>query len=81
MLMTSMSFNILRGMAIPYEYKTDTDTKNILRDATTKYLHFVGKIKHETFNIPQWMPPNVKTDVKLQLPPSIFFAKSTWHCI
>ena len=65
MLMTPMSYKQLRGMTIGYEYKTNTDTTNILREATTKDLHLVGKLNHEIFNIPQWLPPNVKIDIKL----------------
>jgi hypothetical protein len=53
-------------MAIGYEYKTNIDTGNILRDATTKDLHF-GEINHEIFNVRQWLPPNVQIDIKLQL--------------
>ena len=50
MLMTPMSHKLLKDTAIGYEYKTDTDTRNILRDATTKDLHLVGKTNHEIFN-------------------------------
>ena len=53
MLMNRMSHKLLRGMAIGYGYKTDKNTSNILRDATTKDLHLVGKINHEIFNIRQ----------------------------
>jgi hypothetical protein len=67
MLKTLMSYKELRGLAIGYEHKSDTDTGNILRDVTTKDLHLVGKLNHEKFNIPQWLPSNVKIDIKLQL--------------
>ena len=72
MLMTPMSYKLLWGHDLGYEYKTDTDTTNILGDAITKDLHFVGKLNHELFNIPQRLPPNVKIDIKLQLAPSNF---------
>ena len=62
----------LIGMTIGYEYKTDTDTSNILRDVVTNDLHLVWKINHEIFNIPQWLPLHFKIDIKLQLPPSNF---------
>ena len=67
MLMTPMSCKTLRGLAIGYEYTTDTDTSNILRHMTAKYLHLAGKMNDEIFNITQWMPPNVKIQTKLQL--------------
>ena len=38
MLMTPISYKLLKISAIGYEYKTDTDTINILIDVTTKYL-------------------------------------------
>ena len=47
-----MSYKLLRSITIGYEYKTDTDTGNMLRDATTKDLYLAGKINHETFYIP-----------------------------
>jgi hypothetical protein len=62
-------------MTIGYEYKTNTDTTNILREATTKDLHLVGKLNHGIFNIPQWLPPNVKIDIKLQLEPSNYIIR------
>ena len=37
----------------------------------------MGKIDHEMFNIPQWLPPDVKIDVKLQLPLSNFICEFT----
>ena len=46
-----------------------------LRDLTTKDLHLVGEISHDIFNIPQWWPPNVKIDIKLQLAPSSFILR------
>ena len=73
--MTPMSYKLLWGLDIGYESKTDNDTANILGDATTKDLHLDGKIKHELFNIPQWLPPNFKVDIKLQLAPSNFICK------
>ena len=39
-------------LAILYDYKTDTDAINKLRDVTTTDLHLVGKINHGIFNIP-----------------------------
>ena len=45
---------------------------DILREVTPDDLHLVGKTKHEIFNIPKLMPPNVKIDIKLQLSPSNF---------
>ena len=35
MLMTPMFYKLLRGIAIRYEYKVDTETSNNLEDATT----------------------------------------------
>jgi len=63
--MTPISYKRLKGSAIGYEYRTNTDATNILRDVTTKDLYLVGKTKHEIFNIPQWLPLNVKIDIKL----------------
>ena len=37
----------------------------------------VGKLNHEIFNISQWLPPNVKIDIKLQLAPSNFILRKT----
>jgi len=73
--MTPMSIKFLRGMAFGNEYKTDTYTSNILRDATNKDLNLVGKINFEIFNIPQWLPPNVRINIKLQLAPSNFILR------
>ena len=70
--MTPMSYKLLKGLVIEYQYKTDTDTSNMLRDAATKDLHLVGKVSHEIFNIPQGLPPNVKINLKLRFPPSNF---------
>ena len=70
--MTSESYKKLRGLAIGYEYKKDTDTTNILREVTTSALHLIGKISREVFNIPQWMPPNLKIDIKSELALSDF---------
>jgi len=36
MLITPMSYKLLKGMAIGYEYKTDIDTRNVLTDRTTR---------------------------------------------
>jgi hypothetical protein len=52
MLMPPLSNKKLRSMTIGYEYKTNTDSSNILREATTKDLHLVGKLNDEIFNIP-----------------------------
>ena len=57
MLMTLMFYKLLRGMAIRYEYKTETHSSNILRDSATIDLQLVGKINHEIPNILQWLPP------------------------
>ena len=73
--MAPMSHYKLRGLAIGYEYRTDTDATNILRDVTTKDLHLVGKTNHEIFIIPKWLPPNVKMDIKLQLALSNYILK------
>ena len=72
MLVTPMSHGFLRYLAIGYEYKKDTDTSNILKDATTKDLHLVGKINHEIINKIQGLPPSFKIDIKLQTAPSSF---------
>ena len=69
--MTPGSYKLLRGLAIGYEYTTDTDTRSILRDVTTKDLRLVGKINNEIFSIPQWMPSNIEIALKQQLAPSI----------
>ena len=39
---------------------------------TTKNLNLAGKINHDIFDKPQWLPPNLKIDIKLQLAPSNF---------
>ena len=75
MLMTPNSYKKLIGIPIQYEYKTDTDITNILKEATTSYLHLVVKINHEIFNIPQWMPPNIRVNIKLQLALSNFILR------
>ena len=73
MFMTPVSCKLVRGLAIGYEYKPNTVTINILEDATSKDLHTLGwEINHEIFNIPQWLPPNVKIDIKLPLASSNF---------
>ena len=72
MLMTPISYKLLRDMAMGYEYKTDTDKNNLLRNATTRDLHLVGKINHKIVTIPQWLLPNVKIDIKLELTQSSF---------
>ena len=54
MLMTPIVYKLLRCSTIGYEYKTDTDTSNVLRNATTKDLPLAGKINDEMSNIPQW---------------------------
>ena len=51
--MTPMSHKLLRGFSVGYEYKTNSDSSNILSDVTTKDLHLVRKINHEIINIPQ----------------------------
>ena len=48
-----MSYKLLRGLVIVYEYEMDTDASNIFRGATTKDLHLVGKINQFIFDIPQ----------------------------
>ena len=53
MLMTPISYKLLRGLTIGYEYKTDTDTTYKLGDVTTKDLHLVGKTNKKIFNLPQ----------------------------
>ena len=65
--MTPKSHKKLRGLAMKYQYKMDTNTVNTLRAVTTSDLHLVRKINHEIFNIQQWMPPNVKIDIMPQL--------------
>ena len=44
MLMTPMSYKKFRGLVNWYEYKTDTDFTNSLREGTTSGLHLVEKI-------------------------------------
>ena len=70
--MTPISYKKLKDMAIGYEYKTDTETSNMLRDETAKDLHLGGKINHYMFKYISMGPPNVKIDTKLQLAPSRF---------
>ena len=53
MLMTPKSYKELRGTSNGYEYITNTDSTDALKNATTSELHLVGKIYHEIFNIPQ----------------------------
>ena len=67
----------MRGSVKGYEYKTETDSANALREATTREceLLLVGKTNHEIFNIPQWLPPNIKVDIKLTLAPSNFILR------
>jgi len=73
--MTPKSYKELRGTSNGYEYITNTDSTDALKNATTSELHLVGKIYHEIFNIPQWLPPNVKVDIKLTLAPSNFILR------
>ena len=68
--MTPMSYKKLRGLAIGYEYRTDTNTSSIIRVLTTKDLHLVGKINHEIFNILNGCLPMLRLIIKLQLAPS-----------
>ena len=41
-------------------------------------LHLVGKINHDISNIPQWLPLNVKVDIKLTLAPSNFMLRKVF---
>jgi hypothetical protein len=75
--MTPKSYKELRGQALCYEYRSNVDTGGNLSAAVTKEYHLVGKINHEIFNISQWLPPNVKIDIKLQLAPSSFILRKT----
>ena len=72
MLMTPISYKKLRSVAFGYEYKTDIDTTNILKDVTTKDINLVRSTNPEILDIPPWMPPNAKIDIKLHLAPSHF---------
>jgi hypothetical protein len=77
MLMTPKSYKELRGQAMGYEYRLNVDTDGELTTAVTKEYHLVGKLNHEIFNISQWLPPNVKIDIKLQLAPGNFILRKT----
>ena len=75
MLMTPKSYKELRGTSNGYEYITDTNSTDALKNATTSDLHLVGKTYYEIFNIPQWLPPNIKLDIKLTLALSNFILR------
>jgi hypothetical protein len=77
MLMTPMAYKKLRGLPMGYDYRTNVDTDGELTWAVSKEYHLVGRLNHEIFNISQWMPPNVKIDIKLQLAPSNFILRKT----
>jgi hypothetical protein len=62
--MTPKSYKELRGTSNGYEYITDTDSTDELKNVTTSELHLVEKMYHEIFNIPQWLPTNIKLDIK-----------------
>ena len=53
MLMKPKSYKKLRGSSNGYEYKTDNDNKNALREAKASESHLIGKVNHEIFNMPQ----------------------------
>jgi hypothetical protein len=77
MMMTPKAYKELRGRALGYEYRSGVDTDGELTAAVTQEYHLVGKLNHEIFNISQQLPPNVKTDIKLQLAPSNFILIKT----
>ena len=79
MLMTPKSYKKLRGLAIAYAYKTDTDTTNILLPIYNQWFTLCWENKSWHFNAPQWMPPNVEFDLKLKLIFSNFIFR-TVHC-
>ena len=56
--MTLKSYKECRVSSNGNEYKTDTDTTDALKKAITNELYYVGKINHDIFNIPQWLPSN-----------------------
>ena len=78
-LMTLGCYKKLRKLAIWYEYKTDSDTSNVLKEATTSDLHLVGKINHEISHIPKWMPLNDENWYKVTTcTVQPYFTKSTY---
>ena len=74
--MTPVSFKVVRILAIWHEYKVNTATTNIFGESTNKDLRLVRKISNKISNIPQWLPPNVKIDIKLQLNLSNFLSQN-----
>jgi hypothetical protein len=76
-MMTPKSYKELRGQALGYEYRPNVDTDGELTAAVTQEYHLVGKLNHQIFSISQWLPPNVKIDIKLQLAPSNFILRKT----
>jgi len=77
MMMTPKAYKEMRGQSLGYEYRTGVDTDGELTTAVTQEYHLVGKLNHEIFNISQWLPPNVKIDIKLQMAPSNFILRKT----
>ena len=73
--MAPKSFKELMGSANEYEYRADAGTTNAHREETISKLHLVGKIDHEIFNVPQWLPPNIKVAVKLTPVPSNYILR------
>ena len=75
MLIPPKSYKEWGVSANGYEYKTNTDTTDALKEAKTSELYYVGKINHEIFNIPQCLPPYIKVDIKLTLVPTNFILR------
>ena len=77
MMITRKAYKDLRGQALGYEYGSGFDTDGELTAAVIQEYHLVGKLNPEIFDILQWLPPNVKIDIKLQLTPSNFLLRKT----
>jgi hypothetical protein len=75
MLMILKSYKELRGTSNVYKYINNTNSTDALKNAATSELHLVRKIYHDISNIPQWLPPNIKVDIKMTLAPSNFILR------
>ena len=75
MLITPMSYKKLIGLVMGYDYRSNADADGELTWVVSKQYYLVVKLNHEIFNIPQWMPPNIKIDIKLQLASSNFILR------
>ena len=61
--MIPKSYKKLSGVTMDHDYKSNVDIDGELSQTVTMEYLLRRKIDHEMFNIPQQMPPNVKSDI------------------